>query len=77
MTPSDITSVFAGDLDVDDFKRVRVFLSSEHEPGSDELELDVYYNRIRLVGYTDSVEVFTYELTWEQLAELAAITIEE
>ncbi|NBS92173.1 MAG: hypothetical protein EBT27_00235 [Betaproteobacteria bacterium] len=71
-----VVGIFAGELDVDQFNRVRIFISDTHDPVEEELELDVFNNGIRFRGLTEGGVTFKYELSWTQLAELAAFTVD-
>lgn len=59
--------VFVGDLDIDEYRRVRVFLNSSHDPHEEELELSLYADQIQLTTYAAGEVLSSATLSYDDL----------
>lgn len=67
MTTSNPIPVFVGDLDIDEFHSVRVFLNSSHDPHEEELELSLYADQVRLTAYAAGKTLVSTTLSYDDL----------
>jgi hypothetical protein len=70
------TGIFVGDLDVDEFNRVRVFITSEHEYyQEEELELELYADQVTFKMHSDGDTFVKCTVSYARLHQILAAEV--
>jgi len=65
------TGIFVGDLDIDEFNRVRVFISSEHDYyQEEELALELYADQVAFAMHSDGETLVKCTVSYERLMQI-------
>lgn len=70
MTEVSMRSVFVGDLDIDEYERIRVCISSTHDHHTEELELALYGDQVTFATYSGDEQVVECTVSYARLAQI-------
>lgn len=70
MTEVGMRSVFVGDLDIDEYERVRVCISSTYDHHTEELELELYGDQVTFSTYSGDEQVVRCTVSYQRLAQI-------
>lgn len=62
--------VFVGDLDIDEYRRIRVFLNSGHDPHEEELELSLYGDQVTFATYSAGEQEVKCTIPYSRLQQI-------